>query len=443
MAHDKQGRLRVTTKYDDALSGGLSDEVILAKATGSTDDLGKIGTIAVGETAYVCIPTEDALKADVLVSCNKVHSVQLYKAKTRPDSVTVTLSSLADGETAVVCGTTITGEATAADANFSGGEFSTAGATDTLDAAELAKLINADWSIIPDGSVAVGETLIIVTDEGRYVYTAAAAPVYADRVFDQSGNQAAELASIVLAINDRDSITCTSVAAGDKVTINGVVFTAKAGAAAAATHQFSKDTGNNETATSLAAVINDATYGIAEIVAVAAANKVSLYRATPDSLYVTDAASTLVFAAGGGVPGVIAAATGATGELALTPDWVESIAVTDTSAHIALTDIDFVGLEAVAAEAVVTLSPREVGDGCNVIYAVTGTAGAHCVVSHAATLLGLSPYGELAEDVPVNSTTAGAIYEAWVDGYPYLYVGVKNEDEAAAATIIVKANLLG
>jgi len=69
--------------------------------------------------------------------------------------------------------------------------------------AALAALIHADCAVVPDGSVAVNDTLVIVADGTTLPYTAKATPNYPSRQFDQSGNQAAELASIVLAIITR------------------------------------------------------------------------------------------------------------------------------------------------------------------------------------------------------------------------------------------------
>jgi len=54
------------------------------------------------------------------------------------------------------------------------------------------------------------------------------------------------------------TLTCTGVLAGDLVTINGQVFTAVNGGAVAANQTFDMSGGDNATATSLAATINDA-----------------------------------------------------------------------------------------------------------------------------------------------------------------------------------------
>lgn len=72
------------------------------------------------------------------------------------------------------------------------------------------------------------------------------------------------------------TITCAAAIATDHVVINGLTFTGVAGAAVIANRTFSIDTGNNETAISLAAVINDNTYGVPGVTAVPVAAVVTL-----------------------------------------------------------------------------------------------------------------------------------------------------------------------
>lgn len=94
------------------------------------------------------------------------------------------------------------------------------------------------------------------------------------------------------------TITCATAIVGDHVVINGLTFTGKAGAAAPATRQFSIDTGNNETAISLAACINDATYGVPGVTATPVAAVVTLTVTDPGETHldVTEHAVTLVAA---------------------------------------------------------------------------------------------------------------------------------------------------
>jgi len=94
------------------------------------------------------------------------------------------------------------------------------------------------------------------------------------------------------------TITCAAAIAGDHVIINGLTFTGKAGAAVLATRQFSIDTGNNETAISLAALINNATYGVPGVTATPNAAVVTLTVTDPGErhLDVTEHAATMVAA---------------------------------------------------------------------------------------------------------------------------------------------------
>jgi hypothetical protein len=94
------------------------------------------------------------------------------------------------------------------------------------------------------------------------------------------------------------TITANASIAGDHVIINGLTFTAVAGAAVIASRQFSIDTGNNETAISLAAVINDATWGVPGVTATPAAAVVTLTVDEPGMTHldITEHAATLVAA---------------------------------------------------------------------------------------------------------------------------------------------------
>ena len=142
-----------------------------------------------------------------------------YKSQTIQDEVTLTLASFTDTNTIILNGLTYTGESTANTANWAGRKFSTAGATDTDDALALANLINTDYVIATDGSITVGVTIVVTTNEDAVTFTAAAAPDYPNHIFDQSGDAAAEVASIVLAINHKDNVTCATSVDGDTVTV--------------------------------------------------------------------------------------------------------------------------------------------------------------------------------------------------------------------------------
>jgi hypothetical protein len=447
--------------YADAVvvygsSGGgqvAADEVVLAKATGSAGGLGKIADLADQATIYVrCDTSGDTVSAvDFRVQSTQKHAVSLFKARSVVDSVTLTLSALADTETLFINGLTYTGEATANTATYDAREFSVAG-DNTADAAALAALINADYSVVTAGtSIAATDKLLITTDEGLTTIVAAATADYPAHKYALDATAATELASIVLAINHKDNVTCLSSVNGDTVTVNGQVFTSAAAEDLTA-GEFDNDASDNATATSLAACINDATYGVSGITAVAAVNVVSLTRDTmADAVVLTSSdGTTLAVEAGGGVPGVIAAATPGTAtkaELSITPTWTEVLTVTKAGAQLTVVDIDCPGVLATAALAVVTLTPGTPagtsGEMATVIQAVTGTAAGNCAVSQAATLAGMLIPPDMTStfaDVAANSTTSGALYTLPTGGYEQCYIAVKNDhDGGTAATIVVGA----
>jgi hypothetical protein len=448
--------------YADAVvvygsSGGgqvAAAELVLAKATGSTGGLGKIGTVADDEWLYVrCDTSDDTTSAvDFRVQSTKKHDVQLYKARSVVDSVTLTLSSLADTETLFINGITYTGEATANTATYDAWEFDVSG-DNTADAAALAALINADYSVVTAGtSIAAADKLLITTDEGLHTIVAKGTSAnYPNHQYLLNVTAATELASIVLAINHKDNVTCLGSIDDDTVTLNGQVFTSAAAEDLTA-GEFDNLSGDNAAATSLAACINDATYGVSGITAVAVANVVSMTRdseADTVTLASSDAV-TLAVEVAGGVPGVIAAATPGTAtkaELSITPTWTKVLTVTAAGLQLTVKDIDCPGILATPALAVVTLTPGTPagtsGEMATVIQAVTGTAAGNCAVSQAATLAGLMVPPDITStyaDVAANSTTAGALYTLPTGGYEQCYLAVMNDSgDASVAAIVVGA----
>jgi hypothetical protein len=193
------------------LVGGSYDTATLvpAKAAGSTGGLGKIANLANTEVIYVRVDASDIPygTVDWSISASQKHDIQFYKAHSIVDSVTLTLASFSDTNTMILNGLTYTGESTAGDVEWSKREFK-CGGTDTADAAALAAIINADYSVLTAGtSVAATDKLIIVTDEGTFNIVAAAAADYPGGKYKLDATAATERASIVLAINHRDTIT--------------------------------------------------------------------------------------------------------------------------------------------------------------------------------------------------------------------------------------------
>ena len=367
--------------------------------------------------------------------------------------MTLTLASFTDTNTIIVNGLTYTGESTANTANWAGRKFCTAGATDTADALAFANLLNTDYVIATDGSITVGVTIVVTTNEGAVTFTAAAAPDYPNHIFDQSGDAAAEVASIVLAINHKDNVTCATSVDGDTVTVTlgdgtEYVFTS-AGAEDLAAGEFDNDAGDDAAATSLAACINDATYGVPGVTATALLHVVSLARDSIDDTFTLTSSdgTTLAVEAAGGVPGVLATAGPLTaGEVGIAPVWVSTLTVTETGSDLTVTDIDCPGVYASPASAVVTLTPGMPGapTGQELATVISATSAANCTVAQAATLAGLyidtaaAAANTGATNHAATTGTAGSIFTQAVGGADYCYLGF-TADNATPQAVSVSA----
>lgn len=541
-----------------------------AKSTGSTGGLGKVSALVQNQPIYARVDARNIPNGyiDWCVQSSKQHDVSLLRAHSIADNVTLTLSSFTDTNTIVLNGLTLTGEATAADAAFASRKFSTAGGTDTLDAAELAKLINADYSVSTAGtSVAATDKLTITTDEGEHTIVAAAAADYPAGKYGLNETAGTELASIVLAINHRDTITIgrdtttlaatapaaseeqdyalvneqvldhnthtalttvhkvataaiapdsatseatlvaaanalrtaliahyasttahnaadatngatvvattaatdaasartlinalvapmaahiatAKVQANDTVTVNGLTYTGHASTTTAASRQFAVNGANaSATADELVTCLEDSSKGVSDITSVNVSGAIGLTRDTAASSVTITAApaaasihSCITIDEAGGVPGVIAVATGATAELSITPTWTSVLTVEESGTKLTVTDIDIPGIYATAADAVVTLVPgtpasQTSGDLATVICA---TAAANCTVASAPTLAALALDSTTA-NVAINSTTLGTIYTQEVKGWEYCYVGIN--DDTGSAAVAVTATL--
>jgi hypothetical protein len=82
-----------------------------------------------------------------------------------------------------------------------------------------------------------------------------------------------------------------SVLAGQTVTINGLVFTAHATTTTAANREFSISGDDTADAAALAGLINDATYGVPGITALASTNTITLSATEPGETLITISAS--------------------------------------------------------------------------------------------------------------------------------------------------------
>ncbi len=433
--------------YADAVADvtpALSTESVLAAATGSAGGLGKLAVMAENEVVYVRCKTDPARDLEWRVKADKLHALQMYKARTVVDSVDIALDAIADTNVVVINGVTLTGKPNAAAAHAHDGYFRVDASGDDADAVVLAALINADYAVVTAGtSVAAVDKLLITTDEGLHTIVAKATSAnYPNHQYLLNATQGTELASIVLAINHKNNVTCTTAdATGDTVTINGLVFTGGADEALA-TRTWDADSGVAATAaTSLAACINSATYGVPGLTAVVAGAVVSLTRNTQAAtVSLTSSNGTrLAVEAAGGVPGVIAVATGCAGELTITPTWTTVLTVTAAGTRLTVTDIDIPGILATPGTAKVTLTPGTpagvAGELASVIQA-SGTA-TRTTISQAATLAGLVKHGAPVAAIAINSTTAGTIYTQETKGWEYCYIGVTNTSGDASTMALV------
>lgn len=565
--------------FADAISTmprALADaELVLAAAADSEGGLGKVGTVVNNGTIYVRQPVTPGQDIEWRVQSDKKHTVQLYKARTNVTGGTITLASATrvdDEDTFILNGLTNTAEATAGSVSYAGRLWKCDGADENADAAALAALLNADYAVVTAGnSVANTDKLTITTDEGAHTITAAAAADYPAGKYALNGTAATELASIVLAINHRDTITIgrdtttlaatspassseqdyalvneqvldhnthtaltsvhkaataaiapteatdeatlvaaanavrtaliahyasttvhnaadatngatvaattaatdaasartlinalvapmaahiatAKVQANDTVTVNGLTYTGHASTTTAASKQFAVNGANaSATADELVTCLADATHGVPDITSVNASGAVGLTRDTAASSVTITAApaaasihSCITIDAAGGVPGIIAAATGGAGELAITPVWTEVLTVTEAGTRLTVTDIDTPGLVATVDGAVITLAPGTPGgtsEEAPVIQFGQGTSAADEIAFVDTTIASLVMDGAEVTDAAANNTSAGKIYSQTMNGWEYGYIGITNKSGDAAATFVVGATL--
>lgn len=171
------------------------------------------------------------------------------------------------------------------------------------------------------------------------------------------------------------TVTCVSALANDTVTINGTTFTGTAGAVTLGDATFSIDTGNTETATSLAAQVNG--YGgpkVAGLVAArSATNVVTLYAVTQGT-----AGNSLTLASSDGATLAVSGATLANGA-ALTNNTFDYVG-TDTTTAAALaaainasTTTAIKQVTATSALGVVTITAKVGGVAGNAITLTSGS----------------------------------------------------------------------
>ncbi len=553
----------------------LSTEAVLAAAADSAGGLGKIGTVVNTGTIYVRQAVSPGQDIEWRVQSDQKYTVQKYKARTNVTGGTITLAAATrvdDEDTFVLQGLTNTAEATAESVSYATRLWKCGGADEDADAAALAALLNADYAVVTAGtSVAATDKLVITTDECAHTIVAAAAADYPAGKYGLSSTQATELASIVLAINHRDTITvgqdttaltadttptaeaedyaladelgtdhnthtalitvhkqataavsftaadnetklvaeanavraamlahyadtdahnaadatnlalvdATTVAtnaatartlitalvapfeahiatakvqAGDTFIVNDLVFTGHATATTASKREFKVDEATaSDTADELVTLLNDSTYGVEDTTAVNSSGAIGITRDTADVTVTITAApaaasvhSCITIDEAGGVPGIIAVATGGAGELAITPVWTEVLTVTEAGDQLTVTDIDTPGILATVEDAVITLTPGTPGgttEMAPVIQFGQGTSDADEIAFVDTTLASLAADGDVVTDAAANNTTAGKIYSQTMNGWEYGYIGITNKSGGAAATFVVGATL--
>jgi hypothetical protein len=432
--------------YADAVADvapALSTETVVA---GAASVLGKLATLAENEVVYVRCATDPARDVEWRVKADKIHAVQLYKARTIVDSVDITLNAIADTNEIYINGLLLTGKANAAAAHAHDRYFSVDASGNDADAVVLAALINADYAVVTAGtSIAATDKLVITTDEGAHTIVAAAAADYPAGKYGLNATVGTELASIILAINHKGSVTCVAnPTVGDTVTVGGQVYTF-ATTEDTATHAPTRVGTADQIGISLAACINaDTTLQTAHgISASNTAGVVTLTRTTSTPLGLSSSNGTkLTVEQPGGVPGVLAAGGVSAGELTITPTWTKVLTVTEAGDQLTVTDIDIPGVLATAGTAKVTLTPGTPAGTDGELASVIQTSGTATRTGHsqATTLAGLVKHGAAVAAIAANNTTAGTIYSQESKGWEYCYIGVTNTSgDASVMTLVVGA----
>lgn len=173
---------------------------------------------------------------------------------------------------------------------------------------------------------------------------------WSTRTISIAGTDAADATLLCKAINGGQLLTLSGVTAGQTVTIAGLTFTAHTSTTTAANREFSIAGADAADATELAAVLNDATYGIVPLGYVATAGGAAEVLIQPYTLYPT-------------------------------PTYPQPV-ITKNAAGITVSTLERPGPSVTASVSSATVTVRS----AEVISAVTGTAsGASVTVGHSAT----------------------------------------------------------
>ena len=223
-----------------ALDSPQGSEVVVA---GANSALGQIGTVANAAIVYVRAPNAAAAKpySKVIwrVQSDQSFDYQLFRSRKIANAPTITCASGVNNDTLFINGKTFTFETNTNKAAIR--QVAADGASDTLEATDLVKVINAKAAITLASCLDNGTDYVTVNNGlANYVYTAKAATAVASRQFIHE-NDATAAAALATCINHKDTITCATVVAGSTVTVNGKVYTAGE-ADAAATGVFDHET---------------------------------------------------------------------------------------------------------------------------------------------------------------------------------------------------------
>ena len=369
--------------------------------------------------------------------------------------------------------------------------------TASSDAATALALVNVLAAVhLAHVATARARALDTVTINGL-TYTGHSATDATARKFVATPATAVSNIGVALAacINDRDTVTFTTAVANDSFTVTTTnttsgaaatyTFTGKTSTADYAARKFSVDTGDNATATSVAAAINHSVYGVPNVTASSTgASGIVTLKPTKGYLITTATvigAARVVCYAGKGVPGVTAVnatgtvsltrdsaaytithsttngaasphkvipatvargcagvtATARTAEVGIARTWALGVTAASNSANVITGTYGCPGVLATSAAAVTTIVPSAV-NGTTALQAITGTA-AGAFSPSVTTLATLIKDGAAKTGNALNSTTAGTFYEQYVNGWPQAYLGFTSEDAGAVSTITVAA----
>lgn len=367
---------------------------------------------------------------------------------------TITLASCPAGQVVEVNGVpfrAVSGTPVVAD-----GEFKR-GVSDAADATSLAAAINGSTSTAISGVVTASSTgasgVVTITSVGAgYAQNAVSLKnvgICSSDAVTLSGVDANDTLSIngqaLTAKQQRatGTLTAASAVAGDTCVVNGVTFTAVAGAVTVGSRQFSIDTGDTETATSLAAQINGITdYNITgKITATSAAGVVTLRAVdagTAGNAYTLVGTAVRLAASAATLTGGIAVANN---EFDCSPGSTNTQVATDLARAINASTSSLITnhVRATSAAAVVTVISKYGGLIANQITCAGSDGDISAATARLAGATEASVNGTQASSTVTISGADGGNYTVTINGVSTGNVAGTNGDDTATATSITAA----